>query len=113
MHQPQNLMRKQFMSIGKFCIPWRPWDKHDCKANGGQFLYKNKNKHRQFVVELLENDRNLKKVRLNFTSKPKGYLLQKKEKSVEAKRRSNFFKLEKGKIFLKWQYFIPFNFLTS
>ena len=48
---------------------------------------------------------------LNFTSKPKGYLLQttklweklivlngRKEKSDEAKRRSRLFRLEKGKV---------------
>ena len=48
---------------------------------------------------------------LNFTSKPKGYLLQttkswkklivlnrRKEKSAEAERRSKIFKLEKGKV---------------
>ena len=45
--------------IGKFRIPRRPWDEHDCEANAGQLLCKNKNKHRQFAVEWLENDRNL------------------------------------------------------
>ena len=47
---------------------------------------------------------------LNFTSKPKGYLLQisgksalivlnrRKKKSDESKRRSKLFKLEKGKV---------------
>ena len=65
--------------IGKFRIPRRPWDEHNCKANAGQLLYKNKNKHGQFAMESLENDRNLKKVRsqsLNFTTKHKGYLLK-------------------------------------
>ena len=67
-------------------------------------------------AESLENDRSLKTVRfqsLNFSSKPKGYLLQttklweklivlnrRKEKSDEAKRRSRLFKLEKGKVCL-------------
>ena len=28
--------------IGTFRIPRRPWDEHDCEANAGQHLYKNK-----------------------------------------------------------------------
>ena len=45
--------------IGMFRIPRWPWEEHDCEANAGQLLCKNKNKHRQFAVEWLENDRNL------------------------------------------------------
>ena len=30
--------------IGKFRIPRRPWDKHDCEANAGQRLWKKKKK---------------------------------------------------------------------
>ena len=51
--------------IGKFRIPRRPWDEHDCKANAGQLLYKNKNKLGQFAAESLENDRNLKKSKIS------------------------------------------------
>ena len=51
--------------IGKFRIPRRPWDEHDCEANAGQLLYKNKNKHGQFAAESLENDRNLKKSKIS------------------------------------------------
>ena len=51
--------------IGKFRIPQWPWDEHDCKANAGQLLYKNKNKHRQFAAESLENDRNLTKSKIS------------------------------------------------
>ena len=46
------------MAIGKFGIPQRTWDVHDCEANAGQLLDKNKNKHRQIAVESLENDTN-------------------------------------------------------
>ena len=46
------------MAIGKFGIPRRTWDEHDCEANAGQLLGKNKNKHRQIAAELLENDTN-------------------------------------------------------
>ena len=69
----------------------------------------------KICAESLKNDRYLKTVRfqsLNFTSKPKGYLLQttklweklivlkrRKETSDEAKR-SRLFKLEKGKVCL-------------
>ena len=51
--------------IGKFRIPRRAWDEHDCEANAGQLLYKNKNKHGQFAAESLENDRNLKKRKIS------------------------------------------------
>ena len=46
------------MAIGKFGIPQRTWDEHDCEANAGQLLDKNKNKHRQIAVESFENDTN-------------------------------------------------------
>ena len=32
--------------IRKFRISRRPWELHDCEANAGQLLFKNKNKHR-------------------------------------------------------------------
>ena len=57
-YSPGNSVNKL---IDKFRIPRRPWDEHDCEANAGQLLYKNKNKHGQFATESLENDRNLKK----------------------------------------------------
>ena len=66
------------LGIGKLHIPRRPWDEHDYEANAGKLLSKNKNKHRQFPAEALENDKNLQNRRfqsLNFTSKRKGYLL--------------------------------------
>ena len=44
--------------IGKFRILRRTWDEHDCDANAGQLLGKNKNKHRQIAAESLENDTN-------------------------------------------------------
>ena len=46
------------MAIGKFGIPRRTWDEHDCEAKAGQLLGKNKNKHRQIAAESLENDTN-------------------------------------------------------
>ena len=46
------------MAIGKFGIPRRTWDEHDCEANAAQLLGKNKNKHRQIAAESLENDTN-------------------------------------------------------
>ena len=46
------------MAIGKFGIPQRTWDEHDCEANAGQLLGNNKNKHRQIAAESLENDTN-------------------------------------------------------
>ena len=49
----------------KFRNPRRPLEKHDCEANAGQLLYKNKNKHKQFAAESLENDRNLKKSKIS------------------------------------------------
>ena len=58
--------------IGKFRIPRRPWDEHDCEANASQLLCKNKNKHRQFAAEWLENDRNFKISKLKIISKAKG-----------------------------------------
>ena len=106
--------------IGKFCIPRRPWDEHDCQANAGQLVCKTK-----IFAESLENDRNLKTVRfqsLNFTSKPKGYLLQTTklwEKLIVLNRRKEKTKEEvdflslKGVKFVKWHYFIPFNYRTS
>ena len=33
-------------AIGKFCIPRRPRDEHDCEANAGHLLCTNKNKRR-------------------------------------------------------------------
>ena len=50
--------KKALLKIGKFHIPLRTWDEHDCKADAGQLLGKNKNKHRQIAAELLENDTN-------------------------------------------------------
>ena len=43
---------------GKFRIPRRTWDEHDCEANSSQLLDKNKNKNRQIAAESLENDTN-------------------------------------------------------
>ena len=51
-------MFRALQAIGKFRIPRRPWDELDCEANAGQLLCKNK--HKWFVAESLENDRNLK-----------------------------------------------------
>ena len=64
--------------IGKFRIPRRPWDEHDCEANAGQLLYKNKNignllRSRWKMIEISKKVRSQS---LNFTIKPKGYLLQ-------------------------------------
>ena len=42
----------------KFRFPRWTWDEHDCEANAGQLLGKNKNKHRQIAAESLENDTN-------------------------------------------------------
>ena len=42
-------------AIGKFGILRRTWDEHDCEANAGQLLGKNKDKHRQIAAESLEN----------------------------------------------------------
>ena len=74
--------------IGKFRISRRPWTSTIERLMGVNFFQS-----------------------LNFTSKPKGYLLQtiklweklialkrKKIKSNEAKRRSKLFKLEEGKV---------------
>ena len=64
---------------GQVSYSRRPWDEHNCKASAGQLLCKNKNKHRQFAAESLENDRNLKHSnisKLKLISKSKGYLLQ-------------------------------------
>ena len=53
--------KKDTAGLSKFRIPRRPWDEHDCEANAGQRLCKNKNKnkHKEFAAEWLENDRNL------------------------------------------------------
>ena len=39
-------------------IPRRTWDDHDCEANVGQILGKNKNIYWQIAAESLENDTN-------------------------------------------------------
>ena len=36
---------------------------HDCKANTGNFLAKNTNKHQYIAAQLLKNDRNQKNLR--------------------------------------------------
>ena len=65
--------------IGKFRIPRQSWDEHDCKANAGKLLYKNKinvgnlPRNSWKMIEILKTVRFQS---LNFTSKPKGYLLQ-------------------------------------
>ena len=33
------------MLIGRFRIPRWPWEEHDCEANAGQLLCRNKDKH--------------------------------------------------------------------
>ena len=100
--------------LGKFRIPRRPWDEHDCKPNAGQNNAKIKTNRGYLPLSLWKTIEISKIVRfqsLNFTSKPKGYLLQtpklweklivlnrRKEKSDEAKRGSRHFKLETGKV---------------
>ena len=41
-----SLSMKYIRKWYQFCIPWQPWNKHDCEANVGQLLCKCKNKHR-------------------------------------------------------------------
>ena len=77
---------------------------------GVNFFAKSKTNVGNLPLSLWKTIETLKKARfqnLNFTSKPKGYIKiaakadrtqKKKEKSDEAKRRSKFFKLEKGKV---------------
>ena len=105
-------LRSRFQ-IGKFRIPRRPWDEHDCEAYVGQFTKTKANicnlpRSSWKTIEIF------KKVRFqsfNFTSKPKGYLLQTtklweklivlnrtKKKKDEVKRRCKLLKLEKGKV---------------
>ena len=99
--------------VGKFRIPRRPWDEHDCKPNAGQLLFKKKNRGNLPLSrwKTIEISKIVRFQSLNFTSKPKGYLLQtpklreklivlnrRKEKSDEAKRGSRHFKLETGKV---------------
>ena len=68
-------------NVSKFRIPWRPWEEHDCEANAGQLLCKNKKKNMQGNLPLSrwETIEILKIIRfqsLNFTRKPKGGLSQ-------------------------------------
>ena len=58
-------MFRALQATGKFRIPRRPWDEHDCEASAGQRLCKNKNKHRGFVAESLENDRNIENSKIS------------------------------------------------
>ena len=37
-------MFRALQAMGKFRIPRRPWDEHDCEANAGQLLCKNKHR---------------------------------------------------------------------
>ena len=41
-----------------FGLLWSLIVQHDCEANAGQLLGKDKNKHRQIAAESLENDTN-------------------------------------------------------
>ena len=50
--------------IGTFRIPRRPWDEHNCEANAGQLLCKNKT-NRGICAESLENDRNIKNSKIS------------------------------------------------
>ena len=100
--------------VGKLFIPRRPWDEHDCKANAGQLLCKNKTNRGNLPLsrwKTMEISEIVRFQSLNFTSKPKGYLLQtpklweklivlnrRKEKSDDAKIGNRHFKLEKGKV---------------
>jgi len=72
---PSRFVVKKAVAIGKFRIPQRSWDeielsKHDCEANAGQLLGKNKRIHWQIAAESLENDRNHEN---NKISELKGY----------------------------------------
>ena len=66
--------------IGKFRIPRRPWDEHDCEANGRvNFFAKTKSNIRDLPLGRWKTIENLKIIwfqSLNFTSKRKGHLLQ-------------------------------------
>ena len=115
------------MAIGKFGIPQRTWDVHDCEANAGQLLDKNKNKHRQIAVESLENDtnhENNKISKLTLYQYAEGISVSNsktveragrtnrdvKKATTEAKRRSEL-QLENGKLSLCLKVNIRFPFI--
>ena len=117
----------RYCPIGKFRIPRRTWDEHDCEANAGQLLGKNKNKHRQIAAESLQNDTNHEN---NKISKLKRYQYAEgisvsssktveragqtnrdmKKATTEAKRRSKL-QLENGKLSLCLKVNIRFPFI--
>ena len=69
--------------IGKFRITGLPWDEHDWEANASQLLCKKKTNIGNLLLSRWKTIEILKTVRfqsLNFTSKPKGYLLQTKNR---------------------------------
>ena len=113
--------------IGKFRIPRRTWDEHDCEANAGQLLGKNKNKHRQIAAESLENDTNhetnkISKLKLhqsvdgisvsNSETMARAGRANRdmKKATTEAKRRSKL-QLENGKLSLCLKVNIRFPFI--
>ena len=112
---------------GKFRIPRRTWDEHDCEANADQLLGKNKNKHRQIVAESLENDtdhENNRISKLKLCQCAEGISVSNsktveragrtnrdvKKATTEAKRRSKL-QLENGKLTLCLKVNIRFPFI--
>ena len=114
-------------SLGKFRILRRTWGEHDCEANAGQLLGKNKNEHWQIAAESLENDTNHEN---NKISKLKLYQYTEgisvsnsktmeragrtnrdmKKATTEAKRRSKL-QLKNGKLSLCLKVNIRFPFI--
>ena len=101
----------------KFHISRQPWNEHDFEDKEGMrvnFFAKTKTKIGNWPLirwKTIEIFNIVRSQSLNFTSKPKGYLLQTtklwkklfvlyrtKEKSGKDERRSKIFKLEKGKV---------------
>ena len=114
-------------AIGKSGILRRTWDEHDCEANAGQLLGKNKNKHRQIAAESLENDTNHetnKILKLKLYQSAEGISVSNsetmaragrtnrdmKKATTEAKRRSKL-QLENGKLSLCLKVNIRFPFI--
>ena len=87
-HEIDNIEKAEFCgkntdsslsSLDDLDIPRRPWGEHDCEANAGQLLCKNKTNMGNLPLSCWKKIEIFKIVRfqsLIFTSKPKGYLLQ-------------------------------------
>ena len=117
----------RYCPIGKFRIPRRTWDEHDCEANAGELLDKNKSKHTQIAAKSLENDTNhennkISKLKLyqyaegisvsnSKTVERAGRTNTDMKKATTAANRRSTLQLENGKLSLCLKVNIRFSFI--